>query len=80
MGTYLKVKGCDGLVRDVTTNAILNNDTNEYQRYLAQKNANLSKKAEIERQAEEINNIKSDLNEIKQMLLTLLGSSNNSLK
>lgn len=80
MGAYLKVKGCDGLVRDVATNAILNNDTNEYQRYLAQKNANLSKKAEIERQAEEINNIKSDLNEIKQMLLTLLGSSNNSLK
>lgn len=80
MATYLKVKGCDGLVRDVTTNAILNNDTTEYQRYLAQKNVNLSKKAEIERHAEEINNIKSDLSEIKQMLLTLMSSSNSSLK
>lgn len=80
MAVYLKVKGCDGLVRDVATNAILNNDTTEYQRYLAQKNANLSKKAEIERQAEEINNIKSDLSEIKQMLLALMSSSNSSLK
>lgn len=80
MTKYLKVKGCDGLVRDVTTNAILNSDTTEYQRYLAQKNANLSKKAEIERHAEEINNIKSDLSEIKQMLLALMSSRNSSLK
>ena len=80
MTMFLKVKGCDGLVRDVTTNAILNNDKTEYERYLAQKNANLSKKAEIERHAEEINNIKSDLTEIKQMLLTLMSSSNSSLK
>ena len=80
MTKYLKVSGCDGLVRDVTTNAILNNDKTEYERYLAQKNANISKKAEIERQAEEINNIKSDLTEIKQMLLALMSSGNSSLK
>ena len=80
MTVYLKVKGCDGLVRDVATNAILNNDKTEYERYLAQKNANISKKAEIERQADEINNIKSDLTEIKQMLLTLISSGSSSLK
>ena len=80
MTRFLKVSGCDGLVRDVTTNAILNNDKTEYDRYLAQKNANISKKVEIERQAEEINNIKSDLTEIKQMLLALMSSGNSSLK
>lgn len=80
MTSFLKVNGCDGLIRDVATNAILNNDKTEYERYLAQKNANISKKAEIERQAEEINNIKSDLTEIKHMLLALISSSNSSLK
>ena len=80
MTVYLKVQGCDGLVRDVATNAILNSDKTEYERYLAQKNANLSKKAEIQRQADEINNIKSDLTEIKQMLLTLISSGSSSLK
>lgn len=69
---YLKVQGNDGLVRDMTSNAIINTNNADYEIYLEHKNNALSKKNEILRQANEINNIKSDINDIKQMLLSLL--------
>ena len=72
---YLKVQGNDGLVRDVESNAIINTNNNDYNNYLEQRNSALSKRDEIARQANEINIIKSDINDIKQMLLSLLSAS-----
>jgi hypothetical protein len=69
---YLKVQGNDGLVRDMSSNAIINTNNSDYENYLEHKNNASSKKDEILRQANEINSIKSDINDIKQMLLSLL--------
>jgi hypothetical protein len=69
---YLKVAGEDGLVRDVSTKAILNTNNKEYEIYLARKNAAKSQKLEIERQGMELKEVKTELSEIKQMLSILI--------
>jgi hypothetical protein len=72
MGQLLKVEQNTSLVRDVSSNAILNNNTSDYQNYIKNKQIALSKTNEISRQAEQINNLKQDMAEIKQMLATLI--------
>ena len=72
MGQLLKVEQNTSLVRDVSSNAILNNNTSDYQNYIKNKQIALSKTNEIIRQAEQINNLKQDMAEIKQMLATLI--------
>ena len=72
---YLKVEGHAGLVRDTRTGAILNTNKTEYENYLRQKEAVEKRTLEskqISQHTEEINNIKTELSEIKQMLLLLL--------
>jgi hypothetical protein len=72
MGQLLKVEQNTSLVRDVSSNAILNNNTSDYQNYIKNKQIALSKTHEVSRQAEQINNLKQDMAEIKQMLATLI--------
>ena len=72
MGQLLKVEQNTSLVRDVSSNAILNNSTSDYQNYIKNKQIALSKTNELSRQAEQINNLKQDMAEIKQMLATLI--------
>jgi hypothetical protein len=72
MGQLLKVEQNTSLVRDVSSNAILNNNTSDYQNYIKNKQIALSKTNEVSRQAEQINNLKQDMAEIKQMLATLI--------
>ena len=72
---YLKVEGHTGLVRDTLTGAILNTNKTEYENYLRQKEAvekRMQESKQISQHTEEINNIKTELSEIKQMLLLLL--------
>ena len=72
MGQLLKVEQNTSLVRDMSSNAILNNNTSDYQNYIKNKQIALSKTNELSRQAEQINNLKQDMAEIKQMLATLI--------
>lgn len=72
MTDYVKVAGHDGLVRDVSNKAIVNTNTADYQRYIKQREAQASRQAQIDRHETDIDEIKSDLTEIKQMLLALL--------
>ena len=74
MTDFLKVTGHDGLVRDVSTKAIINTNKSEYLMYLKNREAAKSKNLEIERQQKEIQSIKDDVSEIKQMLSQLLKS------
>ena len=72
---YLKVEGHTGLVRDTLTGAILNTNKTEYENYLRQKEAvekRMQESKQISQHTEEINNIKTELSEIKQMLVLLL--------
>ena len=72
MSNYLKVEGHDSLVRDPSTMAIVNTDRNALIAYQKKKQKLLDEKERISRHEQEINNIKSDISEIKQMLLTML--------
>lgn len=71
---YIKVEGHDGLVRDPLTGAILNTNKGDYESYVQARNYALSRENEISRQSEEINNIKQDVSEIKDLLLQLLAN------
>ena len=69
---YIKVEGNSDLVRDAETMAILNTNRTDYDNYLRKRDSILSDKQQIQVQAEEINNLKEDLSEVKQMLTALL--------
>lgn len=61
----IPVEGHKGLYRDEKSNAIINCNDYEYQEYLRAKNSTLNEKNEIE-------NIKTELYEIKFLLAKLL--------
>jgi hypothetical protein len=72
---WLKVKDNDGLVRDTETNAIINTNTTEYQNYMARRERITSNESQIELHGQEIDSIKTDISEIKQMLTALLNKT-----
>ena len=72
MKSYIKVNGSSDLVRDPETLAILNSNRSDYENYLLKKHAILASQQEVQRHTEEINTIKEDLSEIKQMLTALI--------
>jgi hypothetical protein len=61
----IPVEGHKGLYRDEKSNAIVNCNDYEYQEYLRAKNSTLDEKGEIE-------NLKTELSEIKLLLTKLL--------
>lgn len=69
---FLKVEGDPSLVRDSSTMAILNTNGTDYENYIRRRQVLMSDKEQLATQAQEINNIKEDLSEIKQMLTALL--------
>lgn len=73
MSKYLKVEGNSSLVREVSSQAIINKNDTDYKSYMLQKEALRSRRLEIQQQAAEINNLKEDLAEIKSMLQNILG-------
>lgn len=66
--SYIKVQGYTHLVRDKSSNAIVNTDKTEYQLYMARRNARAKTTDEFRNAVKEINNLKIELFEIKQML------------
>ena len=69
---YLKVEGKSDLVRDINTNAIVNKNRSAYE--IAKRRAAEAQKQrdEIRSATREINNIKCEMHEIKDMLKILL--------
>jgi hypothetical protein len=70
---YLKVDGNDSLVRDTSSKAIINTNVKEYYSYVEKRNMMLKQKQELDRQSQEITNLKKDMSEIKDMLSILIG-------
>jgi hypothetical protein len=64
----LKVEGYDSLVRDTRSNGIVNVNKSEYQRYIARIRAREKQGDEIRSAVKEINNLKQELFEIKNLL------------
>jgi len=69
---YLKVQGEDGLVRDVSSRAILNTNNKEYDSYIARRDAMKVQKLELERQGNELKELRSDISEIKELISILI--------
>ena len=74
MNQFLKVEGHASLVRDTATGAILNNNRTEYDEYVDRKRKSEAKEAEISQHTEDINNIKNELSDIKQLLQQLVST------
>lgn len=72
MTDFLKVAGHDGLVRDVGSKAIVNTNQSEYERYIASRKAQQERQEQLDRHERDINSIKTDITEIKAMMLELL--------
>jgi hypothetical protein len=68
---FSKVEGHTNLVRDQTTNAIINTDMNEYRNYKSLQQIKEDEKQKIECLENDINIMKSDLSEIKNLLRSL---------
>lgn len=63
-----KVKDAPGLVRDMKTQAVLNTDINALEAYRRKRN----KQQEIDEVLSDINNMKSDIDQIKSLMQRLL--------
>jgi oligoendopeptidase F len=72
---YIKVKDNSDLVRDITTNSIINTNINEYQRYLSMKMDKDNENKKMKEFENDLNNIKNDINEIKFLLRSLKNES-----
>ena len=69
---HMKVEGHESLVRDMTSRAIIDTNDEAYEAYRRNRE-NMKRQSEIiVKQSEEIKSLKSDIQEIKQMLSTLL--------
>ena len=72
MGEYLNVDGHRDLIRDTRTGAILNKNKNAYLSYKKRVQEAQKQRDEIRSATREINNIKCEMHEIKDMLKILL--------
>ena len=69
MAEHLKVKGYTGLVRDVYSNAIVREKSSEYEIYMQRQMQIRENKDEMRNAIREINNLKKELREIKELLV-----------
>lgn len=69
-----KVKDYPHLLKDEKSRAVINTDQDGYQKYIAERNYRTNVKQETSQLEDEINNLKSDMAEIKSLLIQLLGN------
>ena len=73
--TYIKVKGHDHLIRDPKTNSIINTNMSDYKEYLSRRDSKLKQNERVNNLESDITNMKEDLDEIKLLLRRLLNES-----
>lgn len=67
----LMVDGHPGLYRDMKSGAIINDNSYEYEAYMKQYQARQNKSHRVDKIEEDLNNLKSEISEIKSLLLKL---------
>ncbi len=72
MKQYIKVEAQDSLVRDISSNAIVNNNKSEYENFLRISEQKYREKKEFEKLKTDVNSMKNDLDEIKTMLKSIV--------
>ena len=61
---YKKVEGHPGLIRDLESNAVINNDKSAYQNYIQMREQKLKEKERLDNLENEVGEIKSLLKQI----------------
>jgi hypothetical protein len=72
MENFVKVKDSDSLVRDISSGAIINTNTAEYEAYLNRRMKNKEIRQQVQSNAVEIKELKSEISEIKSLLISLI--------
>ena len=70
---HIKVQGHSSLVRNAETKAIINTDSTSYISYMKRANKNKQESESLENAIHDIDDLKSDMLEIKTLLQQLLG-------
>ena len=70
--SIIKVQGHTHLVRDLKSQAIINTDSDAYARYMVRKAKQSKKDDEMRKVVREVNEIKSEMFEIKDLLKKVL--------
>jgi Skp family chaperone for outer membrane proteins len=72
MKGFVKIQNKDGLLRDMSSGAVINTNRTDYENYLQRKNSSKELHQQIKQNSDKIEKIESDLDEIKQMLTMLI--------
>jgi len=72
MEGFVKIQNKEGLIRDLSSGAVINTNRTEYENYLQRRNAEKDLKDQIKQNADKIEKIESDVTEIKEMLAMLI--------
>jgi len=67
----MKVEGHNNLIRDEQTNAILNNNSSEYDNYIRMRAKRKQGTDRIDNMEDDLKSLKDDINEIKTLLKAL---------
>ena len=66
--SYIKVEGYSSLVRDTTSNAIVNKSKDDYSLYMKRIKSREQQGDQIRNAVKEINTLKAELREIKDLI------------
>jgi hypothetical protein len=72
---FVKVKDHEHLLRDPVSNSIMNTNDNEYDEYIARREAAQKDKANASNMEEDLANLKGEMNEIKSLLRELVSKT-----
>lgn len=73
---HIGVKGNPGLVRDKNSGAIINSNVNEISTARTRKYLQKQEKERIDNLEKDVNSIKQDINDVKNILLKMLEDKN----
>jgi wobble nucleotide-excising tRNase len=76
MQGFVKIENADGLVRDLSSGAVINTNRTEYENYLNKRKVNKDLHEQIKQNADKITKIESDMSEIKQLLISIINKEN----
>ena len=72
MKNYLKVESEDSLVRDVDSNAIVNQNQSEFDKFLELSQRKYQEKKKFDDMRSDLDSLKEDMNEIKTLLKNIM--------
>ena len=73
MENYLKVESDTSLVRDMNTNAIINQNKSEYDKFLNISRKKYEEKIKFDNLKSDVDSMKTDISEIKNLLKQIVG-------